>query len=370
MAGTNRAVTILADDLTGAADAALPFARHRETVIGLAGATPRVGDVRALSSESRDVGPEAARRRLAAAMPTPPPGSIFYKKVDSLLRGNTARELAQTMAATGARKAILAPALPHLGRVVRHGFSCRPDGRRTDIGALLAEASLGAAVVAAGDPDLAARIAADPADVLIADATTEGELRDLAAAALAAPEPPMLAGAHSFAAALADLLHPPGRDRPRPTLPVDRVLLVLGSPNEVLRGQLRFLLARSGLPSFALGEVPERPPARLVLESIQAGAEPDGGAKAKALAAEVARLTARAEFDVLLCSGGAVAAAVCQALGVRELRLCGELGPGFPLAEPLQGQAPPLLGLRSGSFGAEPDLWQAYRRLGESRRPG
>ena len=120
-------VAIVADDLTGALDAAAPFAgRGLETRVLLdldrvASAIGTTTQVLSLTSESRHLSPHAADERVwnatrAALAGTP---RILLKKIDSTLRGNIAVEIMAGLRASGLRHALIAPAVPRHGRTMR-----------------------------------------------------------------------------------------------------------------------------------------------------------------------------------------------------------------------------------------------------------
>ncbi len=118
-------LAIVADDLTGAADTSACFADAGwRTVIPFTTVAPGDVDVLALSTESRDLaGFEAAEavHRAILSMAANAPPRWLYKKVDSALRGHPCEELLASMNALGARRALVAPALPAEGRTTRGG---------------------------------------------------------------------------------------------------------------------------------------------------------------------------------------------------------------------------------------------------------
>jgi uncharacterized protein YgbK (DUF1537 family) len=123
-------VFIVADDLTGAADAAVCFrtARRRVRVTFPGGGAwdPGLGSdvVQVYDTESRALPAAAARRRVDAAMrplaALRPPLRVF-KKIDSTLRGQIGAEIEAALAALHRRIAVVAPAFPAHGRTVRGG---------------------------------------------------------------------------------------------------------------------------------------------------------------------------------------------------------------------------------------------------------
>jgi uncharacterized protein YgbK (DUF1537 family) len=129
-------VLIVADDLTGANDAAVQFAETGlETVTllepgELACPSPIAQGTRvvAVSTESRNTDPagadEAVRSVLSQVFPAFPAQTIF-KKIDSTLRGNIEAELIALCDVAGAGPStpvILSPAFPSNGRTVSGGY--------------------------------------------------------------------------------------------------------------------------------------------------------------------------------------------------------------------------------------------------------
>src|SRR4051794_16611902 len=118
-------LSIVADDLTGAADTSACFADVGwRTVIPFTTVAPGDVDVLALSTESRDLAEfEAAEAvyRAILTMASNAPPRWLYKKMDSALRGHPREELLAAMNALGTRRALVAPALPAEGRTTRGG---------------------------------------------------------------------------------------------------------------------------------------------------------------------------------------------------------------------------------------------------------
>src|SRR3954452_16977764 len=99
---------VIADDLSGAVEVA--------AVMGLLRISLDAGDLRdsVVDLDTRGLSPEAAAARVREVLARHDGGRVF-KKIDSLLRGNVAAELAEL------RDAVVAPALPVEGRTVRGG---------------------------------------------------------------------------------------------------------------------------------------------------------------------------------------------------------------------------------------------------------
>jgi uncharacterized protein YgbK (DUF1537 family) len=116
-------IGVIADDLTGAAELGAIGWRHglRAEVVrnGAAGAA----DLVCVDTDSRGCEPrEAAKRAAAAAKLLNSSGAKWiYKKVDSVLRGHVTAEVEAVMKQLKLERALLLPANPSLGRVIRDG---------------------------------------------------------------------------------------------------------------------------------------------------------------------------------------------------------------------------------------------------------
>ena len=117
-------MVIVADDLTGACDAAAPFAARGARCVVRLGVSPCVSnvDVVAFSTESRDIDEAEIRSRMEAVAYAAGRGGMVFKKIDSTLRGNVRAEILAAMAAFGLRTAVITPAFPDMGRTVRDGY--------------------------------------------------------------------------------------------------------------------------------------------------------------------------------------------------------------------------------------------------------
>ena len=115
-------LAIIADDLTGALDAAAPFAtRGINTVVALTpSALPEAlgqgARVVSVSTNSREVTPDAAKQAVRLAVGMLPRDTLLFKKVDSRLKGNIAAELD----AIDHERCLVAPAIPEFGRITRN----------------------------------------------------------------------------------------------------------------------------------------------------------------------------------------------------------------------------------------------------------
>ncbi len=384
VAPAHPAVAIVADDLTGACDSALPFVGiHDPVVVGL-GSFPSGGAVASATTETREALPPVAAARtgelVGAAAASGP--QLLIKKVDSRLRGAIGAELSAARAAAGAPFVVLAPAAPALDRFVEDGVVSAPGETISIAARLLDSAPLGTRVLtipaSADEARLARELAA--ADVrggfVVCDASRPEHLTAIAAAAKSLSPRPLLAGSAGLAEALAEM-HRGNRPRAAHSFAAaDRVLFVLGSLHPGLLTQLDLLTSSRPVACVSLAELRS---ARRVhvsarhgsvaVESIRSPCRAgDDGATARALARAAASLLAAESFDAVLCSGGAVAAALCRQLRIHQMELLAELAPGFALARTTVPDAPPLFGLRSGGFGRTDNLVAAYDSVTEGIR--
>jgi len=127
-------IGVIADDLTGAAETGAVGRRFGLRAEILLGGDPGPNsDLVCIDTDSRSAEPpEAARRAAAAAAKLRDLGAAWiYKKVDSVLRGNVAAEIAAVLATLDRPAALLVPANPALGRTLIGGRYL-VDGRPLD----------------------------------------------------------------------------------------------------------------------------------------------------------------------------------------------------------------------------------------------
>ncbi|MGV8834220.1 MAG: four-carbon acid sugar kinase family protein [Devosia sp.] len=323
---------VVADDLTGALDAAAPFAaRGIATVValgpeGMAAALASGADVVGVSSNSREASPEAAGQNVARCLAGMPPGLPIFKKVDSRLKGNIADELD----AISFRHALMIPAIPAFGRWVR-------DGRLGGFGV--------------DEPiDIAARLGRHADKASIPDIATQGDIEQ----ALETGEHDLLVGARGLAEALAVQWAPEAANPVPPPL-MAPVFCVIGSTDGITGQQIaRLCAACPGLVHIAApdGQMPAGASSVANLTVLQATAgetQADGATVAQRLGEGLLRLHPP-PGAVLLISGGATAQVVLEALGIAVLQLDGEALPGLPLAH----AAGFTIITKSGGFG-DPD---------------
>jgi uncharacterized protein YgbK (DUF1537 family) len=363
---------LVADDLTGALDAAAPFARRNAPVAAFRDAQLASSHrgAWALDAATRGADEATADARARKIAPAQAKG-LAFRKIDSLLRGHAAAEIAAAMRGGGFGSAVIAPAFPAQGRVTRAGrqFARGGDGAWRAVDVDLAEALAG--------KGLAPRVLSvaggmDGPGVYLCDAETDGDMAAIAEAGRRLPGPVLWCGAAGLARALAG---GPAAIRPLPPGPY---LGVIGSRHETTALEVEEL--RRGSPHSVLfvgdGEVIGRAAARasqrlraglstLLVLALHDGRPENAGAVLDALAAAAAALKPGALF----ASGGDTLAALFSAAGTERLDVAGEVLPGVPLSTAVGGKWNGVAVVsKSGAFAAAQLPARLFEPAGEERR--
>jgi uncharacterized protein YgbK (DUF1537 family) len=336
-------LAIIADDLTGALDAAAPFATrgmHSEvalTVDAIEEAIREKPDVLSVNLGSRELSAELAQRLTKDALSVLPPETRIFKKIDSRLKGPIAQELD----VMSFRLALVAPAIPDFGRIVKAG-AVEGFGVRTPI-------------------SVAEKLGRHAACALVPDTSTQGQMR----AALADAERAgvdLLVGARGLAEAFAEHL---GGEAPAQAaeIPAGPVLLVIGSRDPITLAQIdalrddfepRYLPAPNGRLD---GARPDGSTITLV-QAVPGGevvaSEDVSNALAEGVCPDFTEMA-----STLVLSGGATAQAVLQRMGITHFRLRGECLPGLGLA---YAQRHCII-TKSGGFGQPDTLREIANRI-------
>src|SRR5271157_3512516 len=228
---------LIADDLTGACDAAVPFAmRGRRTSAPIApGAELADASVIAISTDSRDMDRAAVRHAISAAAASLPIGwpRILFKKIDSTLRGHAGVEIAAALEAFGCDAAVVCPAFPRMNRIVKAGYlsvAGAADFEPIEVAAHLRAQGVERCVYTA--PEGIPEAISSGARMVVLDAVCDEDLDRMAAVALALDLRILWAGSAGLAAALARTLPAMPQTRPRPALK-GPVLFCIGSDHRV-----------------------------------------------------------------------------------------------------------------------------------------
>ncbi|MEH3063145.1 MAG: Hrp-dependent type III effector protein [Methylobacterium radiotolerans] len=347
---------LIADDLTGTLDTAAGFT-------GLCGAIPvawpelLAGDgsgCLAIDSGTREVSAAEADRIVGALAPRLDGADIAFKKVDSLLRGPWAAELAAVLRTGTWGRCVVAPAFPY-------------QGRRTEGGRQLARRGAGFEPVsgdiaeglrAVGLPARRADVSDGPvAGVAVYDAASDADLARVAD--LGGGGPVLWCGSGGLAAALARGVAAPGDDRL-----AGPVLGLFGSDRPETAAQLaacgaHHLVLSARHPDHAGAVAARLDRDGVVLASL---ALPEGTGREEA-AARIAQTFAQVVDRVprpgtLLVAGGETLKALCLALSVARLDVTGQITPGLPRSTLRGGRWDGLAVVsKSGAFGTE-GVWR------------
>src|SRR5262245_30118073 len=117
-------IGVVADDLSGAAEIGAVGLRHGlRAEIVVAGQPGGQADLVCIDTDSRSCNSDEAGQRAAAAVRRliESGAQQIYKKVDSVLRGRVLAELEAMLKELQLKSALLVPANPSLGRVIKEG---------------------------------------------------------------------------------------------------------------------------------------------------------------------------------------------------------------------------------------------------------
>ncbi|MBV8616439.1 MAG: hypothetical protein JOY66_22075 [Acetobacteraceae bacterium] len=355
---------ILADDLTGALDSAAQFVPTEgkvPTVWAPPSHLPWPAAIDAGTRELEAAEAAALTRRLSPVLDEADPA---FRKIDSLLRGHVAAEIAACVRSFA--HCVIAPAFPAHGRITRAGRQLVAEGeawRPVDLDLTAALRAVGISVKPRRPGDAA------PEGASLWDAETESDLDQVVAECRCLSGRVLWCGSAGLAGALA------GR---APVLrPVLRgpLLGLIGSEHPASVAQLS--AAWSRVRRVTRGDAEEAARiARLLARDgavVVASVVPPGlarGHAAQHIAGCFTGLLARmGPPGTLLVAGGETLRMVCMALGAGRLDVDGQLVPGVPTSV-MRGGA--WDGLRvvskSGAFGDAGLLARllALPRLGET----
>ncbi|MEJ8570589.1 four-carbon acid sugar kinase family protein [Microbaculum marinum] len=360
-------VAIIADDLTGALDAASPFAaRGRRVEAAVSAAAVAEIDVSAdvitVNAATRDLpGEQAASivrsvtERIVDLRPR-----ILFKKIDSTLRGNIAPESRAVANAARRHRMIVCPAVPDQGRIVRSGELVLSGQAGSPAGD--------------GRPIRPLFETSGPADGLrICDSADGADLMEVAERVLREASGTIAVGAAGLAGALAAKLYG-ARCGPVLTMTAPG-LFVVGSRAAATLAQLQEL---DGDPRVATRLVgPDCPTAALPRDQAEIEVlrpEPETVLASSALVADrIAAAAARrceelAPGTLFLC-GGHIAERCLAALGTRTMSVVAEVEPGVPVARASICGRSTWVVTKAGGFGDAGCLVRLADRLKEQPEP-
>jgi len=407
---------IIADDLTGAMDTGVGFARiGLDTIISFGNEVASEASVVVISTDSRaDDGETAYRKTRKEAHKLA--GLYVYKKIDSTLRGNISSELKAVMDELRMEKAVVCPAFPANNRTVVDGkllvgnmpvnetyFARDPFSPVTEahIPTLLYKqsgfeaASIDLEGVEKGPAYIVQQISKSEQRIVVADVTEQVHLRYIAEALAMGSSSWLPCGSAGLAGELPFAFGYRTREvkLAGPIMNRDPVLLVIGSRNDATARQLKEAETRLNLPLISIepSEFAHRKGriarinqlAREVSNLISCGRSVIitstlsryvpalKGSTAGILAAVAVRAAQRWDVAGLILSGGDVARATCQALGVTGIRILRELQPGIVVGEMTGSMKEGMrVVTKAGGFGSDDAIVDAICYLKGNEKGG
>ncbi|CAM6613251.1 D-threonate kinase [Klebsiella pneumoniae] len=410
-------VLVIADDFTGANDAGSGLARVGANVhVLFDSSTPNDAenaDVLVISTDSRAMSAADAAYRTALAVQqyqSIARDGWLFKKIDSTLRGNPGAEIEAALRTSGKTLALVAPAVPRLGRTTREGEVWINQQRLTDtefasdpktpvtsghvltclqMQSEMAGETLDLATVRGGK---LAQVLASKRGLVVVDAELDTDIALLVAAAATLPTRPLLAGASGLGDALGEFL------AERPSRPV---LAIVGSMSAIAQQQIARLAMQRNISIididirqlFAQPAWPQAAEWQLsIQQKLRAGAhcvvrttqytdqrhdieqlcqqhQVSRQELGEGICLFLAQLTRKVCRDTLpaglYLSGGDVAIAVAQALGAKGFQIQGLVAGCVPHGVLLNSELHLPVMTKAGGFGDENTLVEAIRFIEE-----
>ena len=311
---------VVADDLTGAADAGGAFATagHR-VIVHLDYAEPEPGQVTVIDTDSRAMAEADAFLATAAAVELAGERRVFLK-IDSTLRGHVRAIVDGALSALTARpsRVVVCPAFPARGRTVDAG-SVHVDGELID-GPTLRDIFSG--FTASG--------------LFIPAARTDDEISGIVRSM---PGDSLWVGSAGLARHVAQRFAPADRDAHGAPMsdrgPFAKIAVVAGSQHERTIEQLEHLSPNTQVYRI---DPSDRPFVDQVIPALR-------------------------KCDGLVLTGGHTARVVLDALGIDRFVVRGEVEPGIPHAEAVLDGRTIAIVTKAGGFGDAQTLRRAVRFL-------
>ena len=366
---------LLADDLSGALDAAAAFHRagRRVRVVWSHEAWDAAAPDTfiAYTTETRNADPATAAAQVGAVIAHAQclGAKLCFKKIDSTLRGPVAAELGAVAAAMPETRILFAPANPAVGRTVR-------DGRLLVRGVPVAETEF------ARDPicpvrqsELRAFVGALSGErIVIPDTVTHADLAASVAQMNAGGPNWVPVGSGALARAVANRS---SRGAVPPTdvisaVPTGPILLVCGSAHALNRAQAEELHRQRGVPVCELRIEDVAGTVRAAVDAlgrsgslslVVASGRTDSGVALHAITEATAQIIAQAKVRRLFVTGGESAFAICRTLEIPALDLLAEIEPGVCLAHGVGRDGDRLLAVKPGGFGGTETWVHAWDKL-------
>lgn len=346
-----RPFIVLADDLTGAAEIAAIVRQsgRRGIILTQPTVSPVEADVLILNTDTRLLTPAMAARRVRAwitrLLQAQPRHRGVFLKFDSVLRGPVLAQVGTAVRALGMSRAILVPANPSLGRVIRAGryfihgrllhetaFAKDPHHPRntSEVLALLGRAPrVSRTCLPATSPDLPAQ------GVILGEATCSADMRRWRDRLSSDTLP---AGGADFFRAWLGTCVPAKVPSSAPCLFGPALVLHGTTASSADDGALAFRGVRAPASAKVIERLARNGSACVAAPERRLESDGSSAAISIAFSKLAAELLRKGAFKHLLIAGGATASAVLSILRWTELDVVHVWAPGVvtlkPLAEP------------------------------------
>jgi uncharacterized protein YgbK (DUF1537 family) len=418
-------IYVITDDLTGANDTAVQFAKKglRTCVfLDTESASEKGLEVVVLNTESRALPAPLAVERVRNAFHSLSlsESDILFKKIDSTLRGNVVPEVEEALKLSKKEIAIVAPAYPKNRRITVHGTHYvrgipvaeteaaadpRCPVKLSHIPTLFqSQGSLPTASIPLEQVRMAtlreriSTLAQEGRRILVFDAEVEEDLQRIVREVLASGRKSLWVGSAGLAEALSEQYIRTRRTEGFFTSPAAQsslspaprpALVILGSMSEVSTQQGEVFAHWAGIeplildPKETLKGNPQvreqvldsihtqlREGKHTLLMSHRQKMEPSSNGSSdpiETLLRTFQGLGAGIDFSLcsgLIVTGGDIAMAVCEGMGVHSIEVLDETSPGIPLGLVRGGKWEGLpLVTKAGAFGTSDAFILAVRRI-------
>ena len=371
---------VIADDLTGACDSGLEFARvglRTRILFDTIGTSE--ADVLVLSTDSRRMLAGAAFNHVNALVSELPldRAEVIFKKIDSTLRGNIFQECEAVRHAAHARGVVLAPALPSQGRVVENGILKVKDltgSWSLDIGQKLREQG---AEIKRVPVDALARCIADATSsspYFLCDAATDEDLSSIATLLWQGAERMIWIGSAGLAKPIANLLakHCPTSNTEQDVGHVgtsNPVLACIGSDHPVTARQIAYLRQMHACDIFEIASADMALVAASIAQNRHVLLIIDMQKPEPSLVTHCFEQIPLHALGGIFITGGDTAALVCAAANMHELWLFGQIQSGIARGYIKGGMLDGLpIATKSGGFGSKDSLAHSIDYLSTAPR--
>jgi uncharacterized protein YgbK (DUF1537 family) len=383
---TNPVCLLIADDLTGACDTGVQFARRGwscEVQFELSTNTSSQVNVVAYNTNSRNDDLSDSRRKIKAIAESHSgrkTGALF-KKIDSTMRGNVGEEIAAALEYFHCECAIIAPAYPEMHRTVQDGVLESTDcsgAERIDIPQLLAQQGIASEQIVSIKPGVQnpATLAftlntdiANGARLVVVDSISQDDLRAVVTTGTKLGRRILWVGSAGLAIALAD--HLGQTEAAQATLQAQdaSVVFCIGSTHPVTVRQKAMLMTAADVVEIEAESKNIKAARQAVREKRHLVVIVERGKATEFSVREVFCCLEGLPLAAIVFTGGDTGMLVCKVLGVQTIQLRHEIVPGLPWGTLCGGAFPGLsIASKSGGFGNDDALLRSAEFFASPRK--